>query len=564
MCAAAWLAVISAAVPGSALASWATNGNQACSDPKGQFNARTISDGSGGMIVVWEDYRTDTVDVYAQHFDNAGNQLWGTNGIAIATSALYQISPVLCSDGSGGAVIAWQDYRNNTDYNIYAQAVAGNGTLKWSPSTGVPLCLASGDQTLPVIVSDGAGGAIVAWKDSRGLDADVYARRVNSTGTALWSTDGVGICAVSGQQNDVRITSDQLGGAYIVWRDARISNMNQDIFAQSVDTNGSARWDPNGVAVCNAPLSQFDPSVAGDGRFGLLVSWTDMRSSVDRDIFAQRVKPDGTARWTGNGVAVCTTTNDQQSSKIVSDGFGGAIVGWTDGRVSNTYPDIYAQRVDSTGANVWLPTATGVAICVADSAQNLQTIIPDGTGGAILGWDDGRRALNVNDLYTQRISLAGTVRWATNGVRFATGADTRILTTSAPDGFGGVLFAWQDNRNGAQADIYGLRMTSVGTGVETQGSPRVSAASMLARPNPFNPETVIEFSLNAPSRFDLSIMDVQGRFVRTLASGTGSAGIHTAAWNGLGRNGSPCASGAYFAVLSTPAERRTVALRLIR
>jgi hypothetical protein len=551
--------------PRASLATWAGNGNPAALSPKGQFNARTISDGNGGMIVTWEDYRSDTADIYAQHFDNSGNQLWGSGGIAICTASFAQVSPMLCSDGSGGAVIVWEDHRQSTESDIYAQAVSGNGTLKWLPNTGVPVCVVASSQTSPVIASDAAGGAIIAWKDSRGLDADVYAQRLNSTGTALWTPGGVGICVTSGQQSDVRITPDQLGGAYIVWRDPRNGNMNNDIFAQSVDPNGNARWTANGVAVCNAPQNQFEPAISGDGRFGLLVSWTDMRSTVDRDIFAQRMKPDGTARWTANGVPVCATINDQQTSKIVSDGFGGAIVGWTDGRVSNTYPDIYAQRVDSTGANVWLPTATGVAICVADSAQNLETVIPDGSGGAILGWDDARRAgPALADLYAQRISLAGTVRWQTDGVRFATGANTRILSSSAPDGFGGVLFAWQDNRNAGNANTYAIRMTSVGTGVEASGSPRISTGPMLAKPNPFNPQTTIEFTLDAPTHFELSILDVQGRLVRTLAAGTATAGTHSVAWNGAGQNGAPSASGAYFAVLSTPTERRVTSLRLIR
>jgi len=551
--------------PRASLATWAGNGNPASLSPKGQFNARTISDGNGGMIVTWEDYRSDTADIYAQHFDNSGNQLWGSGGIAICTASFAQVSPMLCSDGSGGAVIAWEDHRQNTESDIYAQAVSSNGTLKWLPSTGVPVCVAASNQTSPVVATDAAGGAIIAWKDSRGLDADVYAQRLSSTGAALWTANGVGICTVSGQQNDVRITPDQLGGAYIVWRDPRVSNMNNDIYAQSVDPSGNARWTANGVAVCNAAQNQFEPAISGDGRYGLLVSWTDMRNNVDRDIFAQRMKPDGTARWAANGVPVCVTINDQQTSKIVSDGFGGAIVGWTDGRVSNTYPDIYAQRVDSTGANVWLPTATGVAICAADSAQNLETMVPDGSGGAILGWDDARRAgTGLADLYTQRISLAGTVRWQTDGVRFATGANTRILSSSAPDGFGGVLFAWQDNRNAGNANTYAIRMTSVGTGVETQNSPRISARPLLAKPNPFNPETMIEFTLAAPTPFELSILDVQGRLVRTLATGTATAGTHSVAWNGVGQNGAPSASGAYFAVLSTPAERRVTSLRLIR
>ena len=558
--------ILTALLPATSFASWANNGNQACSDPKDQFNAQTISDGKGGMIVTWEDYRAqgDTADIYAQHFDASGTRLWGTDGIPVCTFGDFQVSPVLCSDGAGGAVIAWQDRRKGTEYDIYAQAVASNGTLKWTPGTGVPICTATGNQILEVIASDGAGGGIVGWRDSRGASADVYAQRVGSTGSTLWTADGVAVCTAAGQQNDVRVVPDQLGGAYLVWRDPRNGTMNNDIYAQSLDSTGARRWAADGIPVCSVPQDLLEPAISGDGRFGLLVAWSDLRNGTDEDIFAQRIKPDGSPRWTVDGVQVCDVDSTQRSPLIVSDGFGGAIVAWTDQRASHARPDIYAQRIDSTGTRAWLPSLTGVAICSADSGQFIKTMIPTGTGGAIIGWDDERGAANDEDLYAQAVSLAGAPRWTANGVRFATGAGTRVLTTSAQDGYGGVLFAWQDFRNGPKADIYGLRMTSVGTGVEASGAPRAPEGLLQARPNPFNPETIIEFTMAAPARFDLSILDVRGRLVRVLARGFATAGPHAQTWDGLTGNGTPCASGAYFAVLSTPSERRSAALRLIR
>ena len=108
-------------------ASWATNGNQASLTIKNQVNAQMISDGAGGTFVVWQDFRTDTLaDVYAQRFDMSGNRLWGNNGVAVCTVADAQESPVLCSNGSGGIIVAWQDRRSTTNYDIYAQALNGN------------------------------------------------------------------------------------------------------------------------------------------------------------------------------------------------------------------------------------------------------------------------------------------------------------------------------------------------------------------------------------------------------------------------------------------------------
>jgi hypothetical protein len=473
-----------------------------------------------------------------------------------------QESPVLCSNGSGGIIVAWQDRRASSNYDIYAQALNGNGTLLWTPATGVPICTFASNQILEVIASDAAGGAIIGWRDGRNgtLNADVFAQRVNSAGVPQWTGDGVAVCTAGGTQTDVRILADGIGGAFLVWRDQRGGPFLDDIYAQSVDPAGNSRWTANGVAVAVAAQTQVEPSISTDGKFGLLVAWQDTRNGTDSDIFVQRIKPDGTARWAANGIQLCDQDSTQQHPLVATDGIAGAIVAWIDQRVSSKNADIYAQRVDSTGAVAWAPN--GIAVCSADSAQSLSTIVPDKSGGVILGWDDGRGAGNNFDIYSQAVRQNGTVRWTANGVLIATGANTRRLTTSAPDGFGGALFAWEDNRLGSY-DVFAYRISPVGTGVEPS-TPAARAGLLAPRPNPFNPHTTIEFALDQPSRFRLTIHDVQGRLVRVLAEGDAPAGNRSVAWDGSRADGTPCASGAYFAVLTLPTETRTSSLRLIR
>jgi hypothetical protein len=543
-----------------AVGAWATFGNQAATAAQNQVNAQAISDGSGGMIVVWQDFRTGVADIYAQRFDANGNKLWGDGGVAVSTADNHQETPVLVSNGSGGAVIAWQDLRSGIGYDIYAQAVSSAGALQWPADVAV--CTASGSQVLEVITTDTAGGAIIAWRDSRGLSADVYAQRVSSTGTPLWTTDGVAVCTATGQQNDISIVADGLGGAFLAWRDPRNGVSNNDIYAQALTSSGAPRWAADGVPVASAALDQIEPSISYDGAFGLLVVWQDARNGTDYDIFAQRMKPDGTPRWTANGVQVCDVDSSQSVPLVVSDGARGAILAWTDNRSSNKWPDVYAQRFDSSGVSLW--GSNGVAVCSADSAQFLRTMIPDNAGGAILGWDDERGAGQDEDLYAQSVSPSGAIRWNASGVKIGTGSGTRRLTTSAPDGFGGALFAWEDFRNGATSDVFGLRVTSVGTGVEPSAAPRASAGLLTPYPNPFNPHTTIEFTLGEPSRFTLSIHDVHGRLVRTLGTGESPAGTRAFHWDGTRADGSACASGAYFAVLSLPSGTRSTPLRLVR
>jgi hypothetical protein len=56
----------------------------------------------------------------------------------------------------------------------------------WSddPNINTPICTVSGNQMNPTITSDGSGGAIITWQDYRsGSYSDIYAQRIYKNGT---------------------------------------------------------------------------------------------------------------------------------------------------------------------------------------------------------------------------------------------------------------------------------------------------------------------------------------------------------------------------------------------
>ena len=60
--------------------------------------------------------------------------------------------------------------------------------------------------------------------------------------------------------------------------------------------------------------------------------------------------------WQDDGLSLCTATNSQHKPQIAADGSGGAIVTWQDYRDSGTSGyDIYAQRVGEGGVYLYLP-----------------------------------------------------------------------------------------------------------------------------------------------------------------------------------------------------------------
>ena len=65
-------------------------------------------------------------------------------------------------------------------------------------------------------------------------------------------------------------------------------------------------------------------------------------------------------------------------------------------------------------------------------------------------------------------------------------------------------------------------------------------------PNPFNPQTTIEFIVEAPSFVELDIFDVSGRAVRKLVGRFFGEGTHKVSWDGKNDAGHPVTSGLYF------------------
>src|SRR5204863_2915659 len=92
-------------------------------------NPTIVSDGAGGAIITWFDFRTDAPDIYAERLNAAGVAQWTENGVAVCTAADHQLLPEIASDGAGGAIITWHDYRTSHSVDIYAQNITAAGVL---------------------------------------------------------------------------------------------------------------------------------------------------------------------------------------------------------------------------------------------------------------------------------------------------------------------------------------------------------------------------------------------------------------------------------------------------
>src|SRR5262245_10424698 len=278
-----------------------------------------------------------------------------TTNLPICTATGIQSLPAITTDMAGGAYIVWNDARVSSDVNIYAQHVLSTGVVDpgW-PLDGLLVCGAGGSQLVPKSVSDGTGGVLVTWTDNRSGSGDIYAQHVLVNGTLdpAWPADGLVVCDATGTQSSSTLVSDAAGGAVLAWRDLRNDT---DLYAMRVLANGVAdpTWPPNGLAFASGIGTQKFASITplvSDGKGGLFATWQDTRSGPGPDIYVQHLLANASvaAAWPANGLAVCTATNIQEFPMVAADHKGGAFVGWEDYRGGADF-DIYAQHVSANG-----------------------------------------------------------------------------------------------------------------------------------------------------------------------------------------------------------------------
>jgi hypothetical protein len=642
----ALILILSVLIASNLDAAWVADGVAVITVTGAQDTPAIVSDGAGGAIIVWRDYRTVNTDIYAQRVDADGNLLWIGTAMPVCNYNNAQSNPVLVSDGAGGAIVAWQDFRSNNVLDIYAQRINADGYGQWT-GNGIPICTGKTGVALNKIIPDGSGGAIVAWHDMRNASNDIFAQRVDASGGVQWTANGVTVCGATGSQMYPTLVSDDAGGAIITWQDARSGT--NDIYAQRLNASGTAQWAADGIVVCNATQYQTSPQIVADGSGGAIIAWTDHRNTIDYDVYAQRLDASGNPQWTGGGVIVSATTGNQMSCQLAPEGSGESIVLWIDYR--STTADVYAQRLNASGAPQW--TANGVAVCTAADNQINVDVMPDGSGGALAIWQDARVSTTDYNVYAQKVRSNGTMAWAANGVAICTATGNQTTPRLAPDGWGGGFIAWKDER-GSNADIYSQRVDAgghtvvatrlqsywsalTGDGIEVRwvlsaadedisfvilrermpadtyaeipsaeierdalsfsyvdrdcepGATyryRVDLCSGGERsvlfeteptqapamrpilyqniPNPFNPSTTIRYFIPVRSRVAVEIYDVRGNVIRRLFVGDRERGEHTAVWNGLNGDNNAVGSGVYYCRLKVGKETLSRKMILLR
>jgi hypothetical protein len=643
-------------------AQWMENGVLVATSRDGNFYPQHVSDGGNGAFIVWRRADGELSDIWSQRLLSSGVVAWQPDGVAVCSTAGMQDAPHVVEDGSGGMIVVWQDKRSGDHWDIYAQRIGPAGDALWTEG-GVPVCTVAGDQWLSgqCIVRIGSGNAVIVWHDERsGESPDIFAQSISLDGALIWQDDGATVCAAPGSQTRAHVVGDGAAGAFVVWMDDRTDSYG-DIYAQCLNSGGNPLWIDDGIVVCSAPYYQREHQVTKDGTGGVIVVWEDYRNGEAgalnfdySDIFSQRLNAAGDILWTIDGVAVTDILlKVQRCPQIVNNNEGECMVAWEDYR-ADKYGDIYIQCVDDSGNARWM--AQGLPVCeLASKRQLAPQLEADGNGGAILIWQDRRDwSTSSDDIYAQRVSVEGDFLWLQDGEAICTAAEGQSNALLISDRAEGAIIVWQDRRN-FTSEIYSQRidaygeivptlllahsLSMAGTAVrvewtvsdwqveaefhimrteqrqglyrelatvdqsETGASfvyldtncepghqyyyrvdiadsegrrllfesgpivvPDLASSPVWSFPNPFRGETTIHYTVEENSRVSLAVYDAGGRLVRILLEKPEGQknGCYTVEWDGRNQNGSAVPSGVYFYRLTVGRHRSSGKITILR
>lgn len=382
---------------------WPVNGAPACTALSGQYPEALVPDGTGGVYVVMLDQRdfpTLGYDLYAQRFTATGAVApgWPAEGRPVSTASYHQVAPRAVSDGAGGVVIVWEDCRAGKCEAVprtadsYGLRLLADGTVAPGWTEGGTL-LATG-KTIPQVVADDAGGFYLATSTPHPEFnyAEVWVDRFSFSGerAAGWPEGGIRVCGAPGERHPLRAAApDGSGGLLLAWTDFRGPGP-PAIYATRVLAGGTVApgWGADGVPV--GPLSggqSFHPELVGDGSGGVYVAWdwedyaTGRTHSRVQRITALGIVAPG---WPMDG-AFASTSLSQHFPHVVSDAAGGAIVVWEE-RGARPRGGLFAQRFAAAG-----PTPVVMALVSAEATSERVGLRWNGRGAGVLAASVERR-----------------------------------------------------------------------------------------------------------------------------------------------------------------------------
>jgi hypothetical protein len=332
------------------------------------------ADGRGRFVVVWTSNGQDGDQggVFGQRFDGAGVRLGAEFRVNASTTG-HQFGPGVASATDGRFVVAWAAAEpTGPGVDVFARPFDRDGN-----AVGVEFRVNSyttGVQTLPDVAADAAGRFVVVWLDGDGSLFGVRARAHDASGTPLGSEFTVNTYTTGNQRNYGTAMAPD-GRFVVVWRGP--DGDAYGVFAQRFDAAAS----PVGAEFRVNAATTGDQSVgvpAMDRAGNFVVSWHELTpgdggggSYGPAAVFGQRFDSEGQRR--GSEFRINSyTTGDQTNAQPAVDAVGNFIVTWRSG--------LFSGSQDGSGAGAFAQRYGGLrpaSLAVVDGGNGVLEVPDD-------------------------------------------------------------------------------------------------------------------------------------------------------------------------------------------
>jgi hypothetical protein len=352
-----------------------------------QVRPRVAVSPGHSFVVVWEDKRTGSGDIFLQRFDLQGRKLGMNLRVNSDTGGAVQASPSASVDGFGRYLLAWQDFRYGSypvGPNICAQQLDSSGNLTGSNrrlTTEPPDSL----RAAPDLALAPSGGGLVVWEDYRNRNWDIYAQKIAADGSLVGQNFKLNDDQNAAQQHAPRVAVSPDGWYAVTWYDNRWAN--DDIFVQRLESAGSRIGQNIKVNSDAGSSRQAFPDVAADGVGCFTVVWVDWRNGTypgNPDIYARKFDTLFNALYLDARLNKDGSTRTQRDPSIAADRLGNVGIVWSDSGATSF--DISGQMVDVDGT---IQEPNFRANASTDSAQVQPDIALDGRYRYV-AWADKR------------------------------------------------------------------------------------------------------------------------------------------------------------------------------
>ena len=474
-------------------------------------------------------------DIFVVKYDNQGNLIWaqtagGTEWDEVTDIKVNQNGEVyICGGVKQNCYFGNYYLQGNTQFDIFVAKMTIDGQWDWVESTG-----------------------------SSGMDA-AYDLELDSNGN---------IYLTGYFMNTVYFGTHQV-----------VSNGEYDIFVAKLDANRTFVWaESAGGNNCDTGFSiaikendsTQEPDILVAGHFRHNSSFGQYQSAAVGEFDMFYAKVSGSNGWEWVKTAGSTERDyiygiefDSYANIYVAGGFHDSLAFENEYLLSDGFYDAYVMKLDQTGNYLWSRTinglgyeqiytitvddqddvyAVGYAGANASVADSIPALISNNQGFIVKYDSEGSvKTFKIVDPFDSSVSnISG--RLTCRGIDVNSDGIVAIAGTTEGDTFFDSNLI--NSSGGFDAFCSILRQSPT---IFEEDDLNFSGKTLYANyPNPFNPETKIDYSIPADGNVTLEIFNIKGQRILTLVDKIESEGKHSVIWNGKDQSGANCSSGVYF------------------